>query len=520
MKRLFNPVIGLLAALCLFACQSDQDLFQPEKQITLKAQGDIEALQGSDPYERRQIDRYAKEQLIAHDEFRWEWADDKTLWSAVINSDSIVSIGYQPEGFQNLKQQIHRINFRQGEWLATRKAIIDFVMQEEGMDDLKQLIVFEQTALPYLNLRISRYETLAKLRRIAQVRYVEPMGYGLEEQQSQTREIACNGNGSSNVPEDDYVMISPGSKMPWNYPYMNIDQAWNHSQGDDIGVGVIDTGLSPDQKRLNSQFATGESTGRWVDKTGFFVSGWWWNAAIDGPDDDCGHGTGMAGLISAPRTDKGTTVGVAYKSNLVSVRGTDDVIINSSREKNGVSNSLRYLGDRNDVHIISMSIGDIFTSNQVADAIRYANNKGKMIFAAAGTSVPVLTTWWGVIFPANMDETVAVTGVRSGNDPRRCSACHSGSKVDFTIVMQDENNGGRLTLTLPNSGKKPKPSNGSSPATATAAGIAALIWAQNPNLTQEQVYDIMKEAGSNYPNKDRQLGWGTVNALEAVRGVL
>ncbi|MBL0101620.1 MAG: hypothetical protein IPP49_17630 [Saprospiraceae bacterium] len=44
-----------------------------------------------------------------------------------------------------------------------------------------------------------------------------------------------------------------------------------------------------------------------------------------------------------------------------------------------------------------MSIGSPISSSTVSDGIYYAYNKGKMIFAAAGTSYS-WTTWYGVIF--------------------------------------------------------------------------------------------------------------------------
>ena len=141
----------------------------------------------------------------------------------------------------------------------------------------------------------------------------------------------------------------------------------------------------------------------------------------------------MAGTIAAPRTSNHSPVGVAYNANLVSVRGTGDVVINGGKEKTGVADALVLLGDRTDVRIISMSIGDVFTNSKVADAVRYAYGKGKLIFSAAGTSTS-FTNWYGVIFPATMAETVAVTGIKEGGGYARCDVCHSGDKVDFTIV--------------------------------------------------------------------------------------
>jgi subtilisin family serine protease len=224
----------------------------------------------------------------------------------------------------------------------------------------------------------------------------------------------------------------------------------------------------------------------------------------------------MAGLIAAPRNSTGAVIGAAYQSSLVAIRATQDVIINTSNEKNGVKNALIIAGDRSDVRIVSMSIGDVFYSSTVADGIYYAYNRGKLLMAAAGTSLS-WTSWWGVIFPANMDETVAVTGVKDGSTMVRCNTCHSGSAVDFVVTMQRAASNSRTALTLALSGYTPARVGGSSAATATAAGIAALVWATNPGQTRDQVLQRLKNSASFYPSRNSEFGWGRLNAQLAVQ---
>ena len=55
-----------------------------------------------------------------------------------------------------------------------------------------------------------------------------------------------------------------------------------------------------------------------------------------------------------------------------------------------------------------------------------------------------------------------------------------------------------------------------STATATMAGVAALVWARNPLLTRDQVLQILREASSLYPDRDDDFGFGTVDAGLAV----
>jgi subtilisin family serine protease len=302
--------------------------------------------------------------------------------------------------------------------------------------------------------------------------------------------------------------------MSWNYPEMGIDQAWNYSTGSGITIGMIDTGLSPDQDNLGNKFNSGYSQNRTVERIGTYQTGSWWWKKYDGPDDKCGHGTSMAGAATAPRGNNGSAVGVAYNANLVGVRGTSDVLVNVGNEKDGVTEALVYLGNRNDVNIISMSIGDVFNNSKVADGIRYAYGRGKLIFAAAGTSTS-WTNWYGVIFPANMNETVAVTGVKEGQY-KRCNTCHSGSKVDFTVIMEKAGSDAH-PLSVAMSGDQPSTVGGSSVATATTAGIAALVWSKNPSWNRDQVLQKLKESSDFYPNRNSDFGYGNLNALTAVQ---
>jgi serine protease len=191
------------------------------------------------------------------------------------------------------------------------------------------------------------------------------------------------------------------------------------------------------------------------------------------------------------------------------------VVLDGYHEQNGVKNAFTALGNNVNVKIISMSMGHLFSSGKIEDGIKYAYNKGKLIFCAGGTSTS-FTTFVGVTFPATMAETVAVTGVKEGSTFQKCDDCHSGSKIDFTIVMQRAVTGNTAPV-VSYYDNQTDYVGGSSVATATTAGIAALVWAKNPTWTREQVLTKMKQCGNFYPNKHPQFGYGNINALLAVQ---
>lgn len=505
----------LLTGALLYSCSNDQELvvepeLLPENQV-------VEIVPKSE------IDQFIINSLQDNNEFTWSELNDVMLWSALVHSDSILTIGYTINGQHNIAERISSINVKSSEWSASRELILDETTEvlsaKLGRSIKKEDIPnFSHEVLPFLEMKTAQLEVINRLRSLENVRYIEPLGYKVDFETygdgERMSDSGCSNEADFSLTNDLYANISPNAKMSWNYPLMGINQAWQHSTGEGVTVGLIDTGLSPDQSKLGNEFNSGFSSNRNVERYGFYATGWWWWKSIDGSDDQCGHGTAMAGVIAAPRSNSGSSVGVAYNANLIGVRGTGDVIINGGNEKTGVADALVFLGNRSDAKIISMSIGDVFTNSKVADAIRYAYGRGKLIFSAAGTSTS-FTNWFGVIFPATMSETVAVTGVKEGQY-KRCDICHSGDKVDFTVVMEKAGSDAH-PLSLAMSGSQPSTVGGSSVATATAAGIAALVWSKNPNWNRDQVLNKLKQTADFYPSRSSEFGWGNLNAFEAVK---
>jgi subtilisin family serine protease len=70
----------------------------------------------------------------------------------------------------------------------------------------------------------------------------------------------------------------------------------------------------------------------------------------------------------------------------------------------------------------------------------------------------------------------------------------------------------RKPLTLAMSGDVPSTIGGSSVATATAAGIAALVCSKFPTYTRDQILNKLIQNSANYPTRNTSLGWGNLNA--------
>ncbi len=461
----------------------------------------------------QQINSKIDQTLREKGDFDWNMVDEHFLWSAVVHGDNLLTIGYgsKNEIFSEAKDVS----------LENKKnVIIDLILKNEGISRDK-LILIEHEVINVIDVKVENIKTIISLRKTANIRYLQPNGYNkfIESPVILDRSSSgCDKNGEYINPAHYSTVAPNNAQVSWHFNKHNIPQAWNLSTGAGVTVGLIDTGVAESQQLLNpSGFNDGYSSGRFVQKYGTFIdSAWFWSTNYDGPHDKCGHGTAMASTIASPRNDNGMPVGVAYNANLVAYRATEDVLLNDYHERKGVSDALVQLGNRNDVKIISMSIGYVWSIGNIEDAVKYAYSKNKLIFAAGGTSTS-FTNGYGVIFPATMNETVAVTGVDDGNNYERCETCHSGSKIDFTIIMEGDNNTSKAPPVLGFYNGDRKYTGGSSVATATTAGIAALVWSRYPSWSRTQVLNRLKQSSAFYPNRDSSFGYGNIDALQAVQ---
>lgn len=467
-----------------------------------------------EPLSQQQINAIIDKELKAKGSFNWSQVDAFVLWSALQHGQGILTVGYADTPYSETKD---------AKVIEAKNEIINIAesIESDGMlnakSDADTFVIHDPKILNYIDLRVNKMETVLALKYNPNVRYLEPSGYRYFYDNEGAKSSSGCDKTPSTINSADYLVVEPNTQVSWTFYKHNIPQAWSYSTGKGITVGLIDTGVSPDQPLLGSSFNQGYSSGRFIQKYGTFVNSIWpWETKTDGPDDKCSHGTSMAATIAAPRNNIGMPVGVAYNCNLVSYRGTGDVVIDGYHEKRGVSQALTELANRSDVKIISMSVGHIFTIGNVSDAVKYAYSKGKLIIAAGGTSTS-FTNWAGVIFPANMDETVAVTGITDGVGYTECEVCHKGSKIDFTVIMQRSNDSNRTSVCLGYYEGTRSYVGGSSVSTATTAGIAALIWARNPTWSRDQVLNKMKQSASFYPNRHPDFGWGSINALVAVQ---
>jgi subtilisin family serine protease len=501
MKKL-NLLGILISILILFGCNKNDGTKENSQEKSMKK-----------PLSGQEINNIIRATLEKEGDFNWTKADAFVIWSAVMNGGNVLTIGFETSPYAEVNPKMA---------LDTKNEIISLITKTEknsteALRKGESILIAEGKELNFIDVFIADIETIEKLKSNSKVRYIEPSGYNYFAYEPMAKSDSGCDTAPETINSGDYTTATPGCQVSWTYAKHNIPSAWNYSTGSGVTVGLIDTGVSSEQSLLGSSFNQGYSSGRTILKYGVFVDSVWpWSTTTDGPNDKCGHGTLMAATLAGPRNNRNMPVGVAYNCNLIAYRATGDVVLNGYHEQRGVSRAITELANRSEVRVISMSIGHIFSVGSISDAIQYAYSKGKMIVAAGGTST-TFTNFVGVIFPASMSETVAVTGITDAAGFNECDVCHKGSKIDFTVIMQRSYDSNRRSVSFGFYENTRNYVGGSSVATATTAGIAALIWGKYPTWTRAQVLEKMKQSASYYPSRHSDFGWGSINALAAVQ---
>ena len=108
----------------------------------------------------------------------------------------------------------------------------------------------EEKVLPVVNVLIQNINTIKRLRASGLIRYIEPLSYqpNVSDGNAQLRSSSgCggyDGNASLTAP-NDFSIVTPNAKAPWNYSYHQVAQAWAQSTGAGVKVMIIDSGVSP-----------------------------------------------------------------------------------------------------------------------------------------------------------------------------------------------------------------------------------------------------------------------------------
>lgn len=170
-----------------------------------------------------------------------------------------------------------------------------------------------------------------------------------------------------------YAQLIPNDPR-WPEQYgpqaVNAPEAWDITTGsDDIVLAVIDSGIDSRHPEFSSRLVRGYD---FIDDDGT-------------PQDDCGHGTHVAGIAAATGNNGRGIAGIDWHAKVMPIRVIHDTGASCSGPTSGLASGIIYAVEHG-AKVINLSVGlapGAF-SQTLEDAVTYAYQQGVAVFAAAG----------------------------------------------------------------------------------------------------------------------------------------
>jgi len=293
---------------------------------------------------------------------------------------------------------------------------------------------------------------------------------------------------------------------------INLTEAWKLTMGEGVKVAVIDDGAEVEHEDLKENILLAYN----ADTQGSEINP---NAA------NGSHGNTCAGFIVAPINETGI-VGVAPQAKVIAIRqeASDDA---------KVIHAFEY-AKNNGAKVISCSWGSENVSEAVVAQLKNMYDAGITVLFASGNDGKSLDQ--EMINDESEVEWVLGVGA-SGENNDVTSYSNFGQEIEFIapggdaqessgILGLDDmgDTGATAQLNLVNNNYAF--TNGTSFATPVAAGVVTLMYAVNPNITPQQVREILikttdqigTEVDADYSNNDfdTKRAYGKINAGKAV----
>lgn len=316
-------------------------------------------------------------------------------------------------------------------------------------------------------------------------------------------EMALRNNPNVEYVERDSIFDSqatpndPEFSKQWHLSKIQAEKGWSQSIGNpNVVIAVLDTGFDSEHPDL---------TGKFVGGYNVYSNNYDWSPA------SCGHGTLVAGIVSASTNNGIGVAGVGWNNSILPIKVTgSDCYTSSSILAKGIT----YASDHG-ANVANISFSIYGGDRTITNAAKYMFNNGGLVVAASGNS--------GQMISGKDNPYIISVGATDSND-RIANFSSFGKYVDFsapgvavytTCACSSVSSNSTGTYT---SKVDYIYASGTSFSSPMVSGLVGLIMSANPNLTPSQVYDILKQSSTDLgtSGRDSYFGWGIIDINNAL----
>lgn len=307
-----------------------------------------------------------------------------------------------------------------------------------------------------------------------------------------TEEAICAelmATGAVKFAEPDYLFEpiatpnDPSYGSQWHHAKISSAGAWDVVTGSaTLVVAVLDTGVDSTHPDLAANMLVGYNS-------------------VDGSNvtsDVKGHGTATTGCVAAIGNNAAGVTGMIWDVNILPIRITNDP--SGTAYMSNMVQGITYAADYG-AKVANLSYGGCYSAS-VDSAAQYLRSKGGLLVMSAGNENTLQTTWPDYA-------SFLIVGATDSADSK-ASFTNTGNMVDVVapgVSILTTNNGGGYGYW-----------SGTSFSSPITAGLAALIYAVNPQFTPAQVESFIlnncDDLGT--AGEDVVFGRGRINAAKAV----
>lgn len=287
----------------------------------------------------------------------------------------------------------------------------------------------------------------------------------------------------------------PDIKLQYGLEKINADGAWAVTKGDEsIVIAVVDTGVDLNHPDLSSNLVKGYST----------IKG------TINENDDNGHGTHVAGIVSAIADNNIGVTGIAPKCKVMPIK-----VLSAKGDGNDsdIAEGIIWAVDHG-AKVINLSLGGAGAGKTLENAILYAYNSNALVVAAMGNNGANVKN-----YPAAFKNVVAVGASDAKNKVAPfsnfgdwISVTAPGLKIHSTLPTY------KVELSRYNLGTEYGALSGTSMAVPYVSGLAGLILSKNKNLNRAEVRKKIEQNCNDIDKKgfDDETGIGLIDASKSL----